>query len=176
LSRSLDNLKATFQKILPLTALLLMMSGCVSYGFTGGSLPDHIKTVQIILFEDNTNRYDLKLAETISSGISAEIEKQKLLEIDNSIDSDAKIFGTVTRYEEVVVSQSKDEIADERQITIAFKLTFYDRSKNKTIVAGEVSKSEPFAASGGEVGRKAAFDKIIKTICEDAVIKLTSNW
>jgi len=169
-------IKKTFLKLLLIAGAILFHTGCVSYGFTGGSLPENIKTVQVILFEDNTNRYDLKLAETITSGIAAEIERQKLLEIDNSAESDAKIFGTVTKYEESVVSQSKDEIADERKITISINLTFYDRTKSKTIVAGEVSRSEPFAASGGESARKTAFDKIVKTICEDAVIKLTSNW
>lgn len=167
-------LKITFSAAL-IICVICFSSGCV-YSFSGGSLPDHLKTVQVILFEDNTNRYDLKLADRITKGITAEIEKQKLMDIENSAESHAKIFGTITKFEEVVASQTRDEIADERKITLSLKLTFYDRTKTQEILSTDVTRIESFVASGGETLRDETIEKIIKNICEDAVIKLTSNW
>ena len=150
--------------------------GCTNYSLSGGSLPTHLKSVQVVLFEDNTNRYDLKLSEIITAGITDEISSQKLLDIDNSSTSDARLIGTVTQYDEAIIAQTRDEIADEKKITITLKLILLDRIKSKEIINGSVSRSETYSAAGGDNARQEAFDKIIKSISEDAVLKLTSNW
>ena len=156
---------------------VLLVNSCAYYSFTGKSIPPHIKTVQIMLFEDRTDRYDLNLSVVIKEKILDYVEDYKLMDEDDSRDSDSKIFGSIIEYKEGINSQINEDTADEREMKLSLSLNFYDNTKKLFIISkSKISDSQQYNESDGELGKMEAFDKLIDRICEQAVIKLSSNW
>lgn len=156
---------------------LIVFSSCSYYSFTGSSIPTHIKTVQIVLFEDRTDRYDLDLSNIIKDKLLVYVEDYKLMEEDDSKDSDSKIFGVIVSYKEGINSQLNEDTADERDMELSLSLNFYDNLEKKFIIKKtRISDTEQYNESDGELGKTEAFEKLLDRICEQAVIKLSSNW
>jgi len=170
-------LKYIYKIIIPAILLITILNSCAYYSFTGKSIPNHIKTVQIILLEDQTNRYDLELPEKITEGIKKYIDDYDLMDIENTMDTDAKVFGSVTKYDETIMSQTKNEIADLTKLTISISINFYDNKQQKSLVKKTViSASEEYNEKNGEEEKDIVLEKLIDKICEDTVLKLSSNW
>ena len=74
---------------------LLALQGC-AYSFRSGSFPDHIRSVAILPFENDTNRFDL----------TQELHEQMLRELPRSLgivnageeSADAVVRGRITSY------------------------------------------------------------------------------
>lgn len=157
--------------------LITTLNSCAYYSFTGKSIPNHIKTVQVILLEDQTDRYDLELPEKITEGIKKYIDDYDLMDIENASDTDAKIFGTVTKYSETIMSQTKDEVADLTKLTISISINFYDNEQQKNIIKKTtISGSEEYNEKDGEDEKNIVLEKLIDEVCEDTILKLSSNW
>ena len=156
---------------------LAMIQSCAYYSFTGKSIPPHVKTVQVLLFDDNTSRYDLSLPQEINTKILFYIDDYNLMDIDDSKDADSKVYGTIRSFTESIASQSDDEVAQQRTLTLKLSLNFYDNINNEPIVKNfSVSHTEYFDESGGETARDEAMVELLERIGENAVIALSSNW
>ena len=164
-------------KTIILLLLLAIFQSCAYYSFTGKSIPPHVKTVQVLLFDDNTSRYDLSLSQELNTKIVYYIEDYNLMDIDDSKDADSKVYGTIQSFTESIASQSDDEVAQQRTLTLRLSINFYDNVNNEPIVKNySVSHTEYFDESGGETARDEAMIELLERIGENAVIALSSNW
>ena len=160
-----------------LILLFAVIQSCAYYSFTGKSIPPHVKTVQVLLFDDNTSRYDLSLPQEINTKIVFYIEDYNLMDIDDSKDADSKVYGTIQSFTESIASQSDDEVAQQRTLTLKLSINFYDNINNEPIVKNfSVSHIEYYNESGGETARDEAMVELLERIGENAVIALSSNW
>ena len=160
-----------------LILLFAMIQSCAYYSFTGKSIPPHVRTVQVQLFDDNTSRYDLSLPQEINSKIIFYIEDYNLMDIDDSKDADSKVYGTIRSFTESIASQSDDEVAQQRTLTLRLSINFYDNINNEPIVKNfSVHHTEYYDESGGETARDEAMAELLERIGENAVIALSSNW
>ncbi|MDA3885578.1 MAG: hypothetical protein PF638_08300 [Candidatus Delongbacteria bacterium] len=165
-----------------ITTILLLLSlaiiqSCAYYSFTGKSIPPHVKTVQVLLFDDNTSRYDLSLPQEINTKLLYYIDDYRLMDIDDSKDADSKVYGTIQSFTESVASQSDDEVAQQRTLSLRLAINFYDNIKDEFIVKSySVSHTENYDESGGETARDEAMVELLERIGENAVIALSSNW
>ena len=156
---------------------LAIIQSCAYYSFTGKSIPPHVKTVQVLLFDDNTSRYDLSLPQEINTKLLYYIDDYRLMDIDDSKDADSKIYGTIQSFTESIASQSDDEVAQQRTLTLRLSINFYDNVKEEFIVKNySVSHTENYDESGGETARDEAMAELLERIGENAVIALSSNW
>lgn len=163
-------------KILIIISLVILQS-CAYYSFTGKSIPPHVKTVQVQLFDDNTSRYDLSLPQSINEKILYYIDDYRLMDIDDSKDADSKVYGTVQIFDETIASQSDDEVAQQRSLNIRLSISFYDNIKDEFIVKDySVTHTENYDEAGGETARDEALAELLERIGENSVIALSSNW
>ena len=170
-------MKQFYNKLFFLTFVSLFLISCGYYSFTGKSIPLHIKTVQVVLFEDRTDRYDLNFSNVIKEKLLEYIDDYKLMDEDDSKDSDSKIYGTIVSYKEGIISQINEDTADEREMKLTISLNFYDKiNKNFIIKKSKISETELYNDSDGETGKTEAFEKMLENICEQSIIKLSSNW
>lgn len=154
-----------------------ILTSCGNYSFSGKSIPPNVKNAQLIIFEDNSGRYDLSLPEILNENVIRQIESYNYFDIENSADADSKIYGTVVSYSESVSSQTRDEDIDQMVISISVEINFYNNVSQEYIVKQHrVSDSEYFMASGGDEERRSAFDILIERISEKIVMALSSNW
>lgn len=155
----------------------LLLNSCGNYSFSGKSIPSNVKNAQLLIFEDNSGRYDLSLPEVLNESLTKQIENYNYFELENLSDADAKIFGTVVSYSENVSSQTRDESIDQMIITITVEINFFNNGRDEYIVKKQmISDSEYFMASGGDEERMTAFDILIERISEKIVLALSSNW
>lgn len=164
-------------KFFIITVLFLTLTSCGSYSFSGKSIPPDIKNAQLLIFEDNSGRYDLSLPEMINEKLLAYIEDYNYFLIENSSEANAKIYGTVRSYSESINSQTRDEVIDQMSVTISVELNFYNNLTNEFVVKNLIiTKTEYYEASGGDTARDEAFTKLIDTLSESIVLGLSSNW
>ncbi|MBN2789289.1 MAG: hypothetical protein JXR69_03795 [Candidatus Delongbacteria bacterium] len=165
------------RSVIPVIIFMIFLQSCTYYSFTGKSIPPHVKTVQVLLFDDNTSRYDLSLPQVINEKILYYIDDYRLMDIDDSKDADSKVFGTIQLFDESIASQTDDEVAQQRSLRIRLSISFYDNIKEEFIVKDySVTHTENYDENGGDTAREEAFQELIERIGENSVIALSSNW
>lgn len=153
------------------------MFSCGNYSFSGKSIPPGIKNAQLLIFEDNSGRYDLNLPEILNENLTEKLEDYNYFELENSSAADSKIFGTIRSYNENFVSQTREEIADNISMTMSVEVNFYNNKSDDFIVKSlNISETEYFDASGGDSARDDAFEILIEKLSDSIVLGLSSNW
>lgn len=162
-----------------LVLLAVLVGGC-NYGFTGGGLPGHIRTVAVLSFENTTSQ---PLLETdIQRALQVELPRSLGVRIAEQSVADALVRGTVSSYEEVVSSvrptqggSPSDQVpVVQRQVRIVFNAEIYDLRQDQVIwraqsqsVLGSFAENE-----SQETGRTRAIEELVNRFVEGA----QSQW
>jgi hypothetical protein len=110
----------------------VLVSGCF-YSFTT-SLPGHVETVNIPVFQNETLEVDL--AEQLTTAVTERFIQDNLLNVIQGA-ADSELNGSVTGYEERVFGFDSQQRADEYLVVVTVDLLFRDRVKNKEIWSEE---------------------------------------
>lgn len=153
--------------------MLSLCAGCGAYSVSG-SLPGHIKTAAVPLFENET--VEVGLVEEISARIRDAIISDGNMKVVSEFQADAIVTGTIVDVIEEAETYSKDEQAEQFKIRIFADVTFFDRKKNRVI--WEEKNMEGWAnfnatdPSSREEGINEALDMLAKQIIDNTV----SGW
>lgn len=158
----------------------LMLCGACNYGFVGGGLPGHIRTVAILPFENETSQ---PLLETdIQRALQTELPRSLGVRIADEAVADAVVRGSVSGYEEIVSSvrpRSDSEITSEvpvaqRQVRIIFDAEIYDMREDQVLWRAQgQSVQGVFADSESQdAGKERAIEEIVTRFIEGA----QSQW
>ena len=154
---------------------VLVAGGC-NYGFRSGSFPDHIRTVAILPFDNDTNRFEL----------TQEIHEELLqtlpraLGVNNAGEdaADAVVRGRIVRYDLTSPLFQADQLGQvdvlQRQVSIRVEVELIDRVENVILwddrglsTQGQYLEGEP-----EEIGRIEAIELLVQRIVDGA----QSNW
>ncbi|WP_140937890.1 LptE family protein [Sphingobacterium lumbrici] len=160
--------------------LILCIQGCgVKYSFTGGSIPQGMKTYTVLYFENISPMVYATLSQNFTEGLKERIRTQSSLSQVND-DGDAIFEGFVTNYTitpAAVEAGGRDRAALNRlSITVKVKYT------NKLDATGESNFEESFTQfkefSGSDVTSQEASlnEDIIKRLTEDIYNRAFANW
>lgn len=166
--------------ILFVTVLILCIQGCgVKYSFTGGSIPQGMKTYTVLYFENISPMVYATLGQNFTEGLKERIRTQSSLSQVND-DGDAIFEGFITNYAitpAAVEAGGLDRAALNRlSITVKVKYT------NKLDATGESNFEDSFTQfkefSGSDVtSQEAALNEdIIKMLTEDIYNRAFANW
>jgi hypothetical protein len=156
---------------------IIFLNSCGIYTFSGKSIPPDVKNAQLLLFEDNTGRYDLNLPETLNEKIIKNIVDYNFFDLENSSDADSRIYGSVRSYTEKITSQSRSENADQMEIIVSVELNFFNNRSDEFIVKNlTITEKEYYQSSQGDSGRDEALKKLTDRLSENIVLGLSSNW
>lgn len=114
--------------------VLLLVSGCAGYHLagTGSSLPEHIKTVGVPIFQNNTQGYQVE--QKITAAIDALlIQRGKYKVIAEEEGADALLKGTITSVSLVPITFTSDGQANKYNVIITAKVTFTDEIDKKIL-------------------------------------------
>jgi hypothetical protein len=163
------------RRLLAVTAALpLLLNGCL-YGFAGGGLPRHIRTVAIIPFENETASVDLP--REIGEAMREALEKRLGLRPAPADRANAVMRGKIQRFEidiPVAVSADRQQATSaRRRLAVTVDVELIDQSNGSTIWSktGIVAEGE-YAERGEAAGRKQAIDRIVADVIEGAL----SQW
>ena len=114
------------RKLALLLALMLSLSSCGIYSFSGTSIQPDVNTVTINLFEYKALKVNPTLSNDLTEGLKNRFRTMTRLE-QVDMDGDLEITGEVTGYNVSASSITADEVAASNKLTISVKVSFINR-------------------------------------------------
>jgi len=158
-------------------AVALSLSGCM-YSFRAGSFPpEHIRTIAIEPFDNETNRFEL----------SAELYERLLSDLPGALGirtagadvADAVVRGSITRFDVITPNYTSGGAGQaarvtQRQVSISVSVEIVDLVENVILwESSNVTTQGEFAEGTPEdEGRSVALDLLVQRIVDGA----QSNW
>ncbi len=158
-------------------ACVALLSGC-NYSFRGGSFPDHIRTLAILPFENETSMFEI--TQEIHQFLLREVPRGLGVNPGGEENADAILRGTISRYtlETPLYRAGEDRRGPEvlqRQVSISLDVELIDVVNNEILWenAGLSARGQFLEASETEdVAREEAIERIAQMIVDGA----QSTW
>lgn len=155
--------------------VLLASAACIPYGFTGGGLPSHIRTVAIIPFENQTATPELP--RQLSEALRAKLHDRLGLRDASEAKANAIVRGTIQRYETDIPvgfsANNKQATTATRSLQLVIDIEMIDQVTGKTLWQRKGLIAEGTYQERGEPGgRQKAIDQIVNDVIEGA----QSQW
>jgi hypothetical protein len=157
-----------------LSVTLLFVTGCL-YGFAGGGLPSHVKTVAVLPFDNETPVPELQ--REVSEQMRRELQRRLGLRDASESRADAIVRGTILRYDaDVPVGFSADPnqaTTAQRKLQITVDVEIVDQSTGRTLWQRKGLTADAEYPERGEItGRRQAIEKLVIDVIEGA----QSQW
>ncbi|MFC1569674.1 LPS assembly lipoprotein LptE [bacterium] len=156
-------------------AVLIAIFFCVQcgvYTFSGSTLPAHIKTVGIPLFEDRTAEFGID--QQITDLIIDAIRDDNTLKIADPGNADALLHGVITSIREPVGQYDANETASDFRVSLSIKASFEDMHQREVRWEGNFSDFGTY--DNIETTREDAIKEAVDKIAEDIINKTVSDW
>lgn len=121
-----------------------LASGCYS---TKSGLPDHIQTVAVPVFRNNTEYYGLE--SKLTRSIIAKLNLDPRIKVVND-GEDARIYGEIIDVEKRVLRETLKDDPVKLRLTITVKLYFHDKVQDVMLVDGVTIRSHHASSGTGE--------------------------
>jgi hypothetical protein len=167
-------LSGTCSRLFPL--LFLLAAACVTrYGFAGGGLPPHIRTMAILPFENETPTAELQ--RELQEAMRRDFQPRLGVRDAPLERADALVRGIIRTYDvDVPVSYTANQTqptASRRKLQLILDVEIVDQTTGKTIFERKGLRAEGEYAEGDEVrGRRDAITRIVNDMVEGA----QSQW
>ncbi len=166
--------------ILVLIPLVISFNGC-NYSFTGASVPAHLKTVAIPIFEDRTGAGIYKLKEDITSVLTQKFVEDNSLQVADKINANSIIEGTIIAASDapaqIGTGNTGGETVKTNRFTINVKVIFRDMVNKKVVFEKSFTNYKDYSTSGNvQESRQSAIQETLKLVCEDILLGVVSNW
>jgi hypothetical protein len=125
-------------RLIVMATILISITGCGIYSFSGSSLPSYLKTIEIPLFENRAMTQGA--AEDLTEALTRRVVLEKLKMVVRK--GDATLKGVVTQYKNHPYDYSggRDSLdVKNYAVDITASVEFIDNVKEKEIYKGSVS-------------------------------------
>jgi hypothetical protein len=155
--------------------LIVHIEGCV-YSFRGTSVPSHIKTIAIPIFDDQSGFGEAGLREKFTNAVISEFINDNTLQITDRNTADSILEGVISsvRSEPSVVGGG--EQVRKWRITITAKLTYTDQKFHRKVWEKNLSNWGDYEYTGGLSARADGIQQAINKLAEDILIETVSGW
>ncbi|MFL5606493.1 MAG: LPS assembly lipoprotein LptE [Gemmatimonadaceae bacterium] len=159
-----------------LLPLLLLTSACLTrYGFAGGGLPQHIRTMAILPFDNETPTPEL--SRELYEQMRRELQPRLGVRDAPEKTADAVVRGIIRIYDvDVPVGYQANQTtptAQRRKLQITLDVQIIDQTTGKAIFERKGLRAEGDYPEGGE---KSGRQDAIKRIVNDMVEGAQSQW
>lgn len=161
-----------------LIALLIFFSGCISYSFTGTSIPADVENIHIPFFPDRSQSGLGNLSDRLNRALIDRFVNQSRLSLANDQDnSDAFMEGAIQSYSNRPFSIGGDQQANLNQVQISVRATFQFAADeeplwNQTFTGSATYDVVENPVEGEIEAAESALQQIANNMFNDAV----SNW
>ena len=149
-----------------------MLGGC--YSFTGSSVPAHIKSIAVTLFDDQSGFGEAGVREKFSRKLVDLFTSDNNLEISDKTNADSILEGAITAIRDEPAVITTGEQTKSRRITITVHAVYTDMKLRKKMWERDFSQMGEYTV-GTDV-RTTAVDIAINKISEDILIETVSGW
>lgn len=158
--------------------MLATLSGCSGcpYSFTGSSVPKHLKTIAIPLFDDQSGSGEPGLRELLTNKLIGRFRQDNSLEVAERTRADSMIEGLVTSMMTQPNVITAGEAVTRNRVTIGVKASFVDLTLKKKVFDKQYSEWGDYDITGGPEQRQAAIDAALEKLAEDILLDTVSGW
>jgi len=147
--------------------LLLSVSACGIYSFSGTSIQPDVKTVTIDYFQYKALRVNPTLSNDLTEGLKEKFRKMTRLE-QVDMDGDLEIAGEVTGYDVRASAIASGDVAAQNRLTVSVKITFTNRKYPEEDFEKSFSAYQDYDSM-------TSLDAVESTLCEAIVEQLTED-
>ncbi len=174
-------MKSTITRILSLcagvAAILMTVSSCGIYTFSGTSIQPDVRTITINYFEYRALTVNPSLSNDLTEAVRQRFRQMTSLE-QVDMDGDLEIVGEVTGYNVSASSVTANDSAAQNRLTVTVRVSFTNRKypeddfSNKTFSA----YSDYDSTLSLDSVQDTLVDEIIDTIVEDIFNATVAQW
>ena len=115
--------------------VLLLLTACIPYGFTGGGLPSHVRTVAIVPFDNQTATPELP--RELTDALRTRLHDRLGLRDASEAKANSIVRGTIQRYEiDIPIGYSannKQATTASRMLQLVVDIEMIDQVTGKTL-------------------------------------------
>jgi hypothetical protein len=149
-----------------------LFSQCGYYSVSG-SLPPHLKTVAVPLFDDQTAEFGLK--EELTDALIEQFTKDNSLRITEQRSADVLVEGVISSVYDQAGGYDKQETVAEMQVYCRVNVKCTDQVKRKVMWEESISRWGRFTPNDPDSRREGLSDAL-KQIAEEIITKTVSGW
>ncbi len=153
----------------------LYLSSC-AYSFTGSSVPPHLKTIAIPLFDDQSGFGEAGLREQFTNKLIDRFLQDNSLEIAEMKESDSILEGVIIAVRDDPAVVERGERVSKRRVTITVKVTYRDMKLRKQVWEKQLSNWGDYEIGSGPAQRQEAITAAIDKLSEDILLDTVSGW
>lgn len=168
-----------FFRYLALLALLpVLLGGCVTYSFSGASIPEGVNTIYIPFFADQSSGDVADLSDRLNEALINRFINQSRLQLASDRGSaDAILEGVIVTYTDSPFSVTGNEQADQNQVEIEVRATFQYTQKEQAEWTQNFRGTSTYDPNedpieGENTAAQEALEQIANNMFNDAV----SGW
>ena len=171
----MNNYSYFSNRVLTILSLICisLFAGC--YSFTGGSVPDHLKTISLTAVQDNSGFGNPRFRDVLTRRLLDKFRNDNTLVLVES-NGDAQLQSNIIRINDDVVSVSPGEVERERRITVTVEAEYTDFVKRKQVWKRTFSNFQVYLISQGQQAREEAVIAALQQIGEDILLAVVSGW
>ncbi len=148
-------------------------AGC--YSFTGGSLPEHLKTLYISTVNDNSGYGNPKFREKLTQVLMDKFRSDNSLSLVDR-EGDSKLYVSIVSIRDETSKVRPGEVESERKITVSCEAEFYDAVKKKSLWKKTFSNSSIYELNNVLANREEAVNIALTRDADDILIAVVSGW
>ena len=170
-----SNLDLSMRRFGAYSLVLGVVTACIPYGFTGGGLPSHIRTVAIAPFENQTATPELP--RELTEALRSRLHDRLGLRDASEARANAVVRGTIQRYEvDIPIGFSADNrqaTTAKRMLQLVVDIEMVDQVTGKTLWQRKGLLAEgQYEERGVAEGRRIAIERIVNDVIDGA----QSQW
>lgn len=156
----------------------LLLAGCAGcpYSFTGASIPPHLRTIAVPLFDDQSGFGEAGLREQFTNTLIDRFIRDNSLEIADKKTADSIIEGVILSVRDEPSVVERGETVSKRRITIVVKVTYQDMKLRKAVWEKQLSNWGDYELGAGPAQRQEGIGIAIAKLTEDILLETVSGW
>jgi hypothetical protein len=158
-------------------ALFLALAGTLTgcYSFTGGSIPEHLKTLSIPLVDDASGFGNAQLRENLTQQLVQAFRRENAFRLVQE-NADATLEVRIANVNEITATVQQGEAERDKQVIVSVNVAYHDRVKQKLVWEKQFAPPQTYTIASGLQGRDAAIERALRQIATDILLAVVSGW
>jgi len=163
--------KSLLPLLLVLTATVFLRCGLYSFS---GSLPPHLKTVAVPLFENRTAEF--AIAEDLTDAVLKEFTRDNSLKIGERGSADVLVEGAVISLEDRAGAFDAAEQVEDFKVYLTVQVLCTDQTKRLKLWEERITQWGSFDPNLGPDSRKDGLNEAMAKISQEILNKTVAGW
>ena len=161
-----------------LALLIIIPAFSCRYSFTGASVPPHLKTIAIPVFEDKSGFGQAIVREELTNKLVQRFIEDNTLKIADKKSADSILEGEIISIYDRPVVVGGNEVVTRKRVSITVHVVYRDMVKHRKIWEKEFTNWGEYELNRGNIeqNRLEAISKAIDKLVEDIFLATVSNW